>query len=92
MRKKMFALMLWAKTKTAVIITCAIVLAGCGNSIAVRAPGNQRRRARANRPAGTWVGQRLAGRKGSVAERHGQFHQFQGLAESGMRPRSYGRR
>jgi uncharacterized protein (TIGR03067 family) len=60
MRKKMFALMLWAKTKIAVIITCAIVLAGGGNSIDVRAAlGSQAAASAESEQAlqGTWVGQ-----------------------------------
>ena len=62
MRKIMFALMLWAKTKTAVIIVSAIVLAGGGNSIAVRAAlGSQAAASTGSEPAlqGTWVGQEV---------------------------------
>ena len=62
MGKIMFALMLWAKTKTAVIITSAIVLAGGGNTIAVRAAwGSQATASAESEPAlqGTWVGQEV---------------------------------
>lgn len=54
--------MLWAKTKTAVIITCAIVLACGGTTIAVRAAlGSQAAAGAQIEPAlqGTWVGQEI---------------------------------
>jgi hypothetical protein len=54
--------MLWAKTKTAVIITSAIVLAGCGTTIAVRTALRFQAAASAeSEPAlqGTWVGQEV---------------------------------
>ena len=59
--------MLWAKTKTAVIITIAIVLAGGGTPIAVRAAlGSQAAASAENEPAlqGTWVGQEVGGPQG----------------------------
>jgi uncharacterized protein (TIGR03067 family) len=62
MRRIMFALVLWAKTKTAAIITCAIVLAGGGTTIAVRAAlGSQAAASTENESAlqGTWVGQEV---------------------------------
>ena len=62
MRKIMFALMLRAKTKTAVIIASVIILAGGGNSIAVRAAlGSQAAASAESEPAlqGTWVGQEV---------------------------------
>jgi uncharacterized protein (TIGR03067 family) len=63
MRKIMFVLMLWAKTKTAVIITCAIVLAGGGTTIAVGAAlgSSQAATSAESEPAlqGTWVGQEV---------------------------------
>ena len=54
--------MLWAKTKTALIITSAIVLAGGGNIIAVRAAwGSQSTASAESEQAlqGTWVGQEV---------------------------------
>jgi uncharacterized protein (TIGR03067 family) len=59
--------MLWAKTKTAVIITSAIVLAGCGITIAVRAAlGSQASASAESEPAlqGTWAGQEIGGPQG----------------------------
>jgi len=59
--------MLWAKTKTAVIITSAIVLAGCGSTIAVRdALGSQAAASAESEPAlqGTWIGQEVGGPQG----------------------------
>ena len=54
--------MLWAKTKTALIITSAIVLAGGGNSIAARAVLGSQAAASAEGELdlqGTWVGQEV---------------------------------
>jgi hypothetical protein len=59
--------MLRAKMKTAVIITSAIVLAGCGITIAVRAAlGSQAAASAESEPAlqGTWVGQEVGGPQG----------------------------
>ena len=61
-RKIIFALTLWEKTKIAVIITCAIVLAGGGTTIAVRvARGSQAAASAESEPAlqGTWIGQEV---------------------------------
>jgi uncharacterized protein (TIGR03067 family) len=59
--------MLWAKTKTAAIIASAIVLAGFGTTIAVRAAfGSQAEASAESEPAlqGTWVGQEVGGPQG----------------------------
>jgi uncharacterized protein (TIGR03067 family) len=77
----MFALMLWARTKTAVIITCAIVLAGGGNTIAVRAALGSQAAGAENEPAlqGTWVGQEVGGPQGECRLTvSGNFIKFQG--------------
>jgi hypothetical protein len=52
--------MLWAKTKTAVIITSAIVLACCGTTIAVRAALGSQAAASAEIEPGTDPSQILA--------------------------------
>jgi uncharacterized protein (TIGR03067 family) len=62
MGKILFALMLWAKRKTALIITCAIVLAGGITTIAVKAASESQSAVGAeSEPAlqGTWVGQEV---------------------------------
>jgi uncharacterized protein (TIGR03067 family) len=59
--------MLWAKTRIAVIITSAIVLAGCGTTIAaIAALGSQAAASAEIEPAlqGTWVGQEVGGPQG----------------------------